>query len=158
MELSRLQLGGIFVIVVIACAAAGSISAWLVNARQSTPGSSFAAATTQPTTQPGTQPTSRPALMARGENITLTGKAICGTCFLDLGPYSQHFVVLEIKDPYRTFLLAENDKLDEIEAITGTCANGDYELTVTGDVLTVNGQNVLVVHSFTHQPINGEGS
>ena len=67
-----------------------------------------------------------------------------------MGPHSEHFVVLETKDPYRTFLMAENEKLGEIEAITGSCANGDYQLTVTGDVLTVNGQNILVVDSFTH--------
>ena len=158
MELSRLQLGGIFVTVVIACAAAGAISAWLVNTRQSTPESSLATATTQPTAAPDSQPTSRPSLMAPGEDITLTGKAICGTCFLDLGPHSQHFVVLETKDPYRTFLLAENDQRDEIEAITGSCANGDYEITARGEVLAVNGQNILVVHSFTHQPIDGGGS
>ncbi len=136
--------------VVVTCALAGFATAALLHGCQSTQ-----EATTRPTTQPAatapaTQPTTRPALMEAAENITVIGKAICGTCFLDMGPHSEHFVVLETKDPYRTFLLAENDQLDEIEAITGSCANGDYELTVTGDVLTVNDQNVLVVHSFTH--------
>ncbi len=41
--------------------------------------------------------------------------------------------------------------MTEIEAIIGSCAGGDIELTATGEVLIVNGQNVLLVQSFTHR-------
>ena len=111
-------------------------------------------ATTQPATTLPAGPTTRPALLEPAEGITLTGRAICGTCFLDMGPTTTHSVVLETEEPYRTFLLAQNERLAEIEAITGSCAAGDFELTATGDVLIVNGQNVLVVRSFTHRGLD----
>ena len=89
--------------------------------------------------------------MEPAEGVTLIGKALCGSCFLGIGPLSKHTVLLVTEQPYRTFHLAENNKLKEIEAITGSCAAGDIELTATGDVLIVNGENVLLVRSLSHR-------
>ncbi len=144
-------LAALFAAVIVVAAVAGVGTAWLLyGGPQRSP-----LATTAPTTQPATGalagPTTRPALLGPAEGVTLTGKAICGSCFLGIGPISRHPVVLETEQPYRTFLLAENDKVKEIETITGSCAAGDVELTATGDVLIVNGQNVLLVQSFTHR-------
>ena len=114
------------------------------------------AATTRPATTQPAGPTTRPALMDPAEGITLTGKALCGSCFLGIEPLSKHSVLLVTEQPYRTFHLAENDKLKEIEAITGSCAAGDIELTATGDVLIVNGENVLLVRSFSHRTFGAD--
>ena len=166
MEVTRTHVAAAFVVVIVACALAGGGAAWMVNGGwQTFVGSRRASdglATTRPalsaTTAPSTQPTTRPALLEPAEAVTLTGKAICGTCFLDMGPTSTHPVVLETKEPYRTFVLVENEKLKQIEAITGSCANGDYELRVTGDVLVVDGRNVVVVDSFTHRLLDAEAA
>ncbi len=166
MEVTRTHVAAAFGVVIVACALAGGGAAWMVNGGwQALVGSRRASdglATTRPalsaTTATSTQPTTRRALLEPAEAVTLTGKAICGTCFLDMGPTSTHPVVLETKEPYRTFVLVENETLKQIEAITGSCANGDYELTVTGDVLVVDGRNVLVVDSFTHRMVGSDAS
>ena len=143
--------------VVVVSSLVGVGAAWLLyhNAR-SAPALS-AGATTRPATAAATTrpagPTTRPAPMEPAQAVTLTGKAVCGSCFLGMGPMTRHPVVLETEQPYRTFLLAENDQLKKIEAITGSCAGGDIELTATGDVLMVNGQNVFLVRSFTHRAL-----
>lgn len=146
--------------VIVVSAVVGVGAAWLAYGRpQASPPVTTVATTqpTAPTTQPAralAEPTTRPALMEPAQGVTLTGKAICGSCFLGIGPFTRHPVVLETEQPYRTFLLAENDTLKEIEAITGSCAAGDFQLTATGDVLVVNGANVLHVRSFTHRALD----
>ena len=143
---------------------AGSVEeAWLVNERPQASPPATIAATTQPTAVPTTQPsiahagpTTRPALMEPVQGVTLTGLAICGNCFLDIGPLTRHPVVPETSQPYRTFLLAQNDRLEEVEAITESCGAGDIDPTTTGDVLVVNGQNVFVVRSFTHRALEAD--
>ncbi len=155
------QIAGVavlFAAVILFAAAAGVGAAWVAyGARQAAPAAAAAAASTQPPTTQPSGPTTRPQITEPAEGVTLTGKAICGSCFLNTGPVWQHHVVLETEEPYRTFLLAENERLEEIEAITGSCAAGDVELTAMGDVLVVNGQNVLVVRSFTHRAIGANG-
>lgn len=94
--------------------------------------------------------------MEPAQGDTLTGRANCGSCFLDIGPLTRYGVVVETSQPYRTFLLVQNHRLEEVEAITGSCAAGDIELTATGDVLIVNGQNVFVVRSFTHRALEAD--
>ncbi len=140
-------------VTVIAVAAVGGVSAaWLLYESSQRSPSATAAASTQPAIALA-GPTTRSALMEPAQGVTLTGKAICGSCFLGIGPFTRHPVVLATEQPYRTFLLAENDKLKEIEAMTGSCAAGDLELTATGNVLVVNGANVLQVRSFTHRAL-----
>ncbi len=141
-------------VAVIAVAAVGGVSAaWLLyESSQRSPSATIAASTQPATALAG--PTTRPALMEPTQSVTLTGKAICGSCFLGIGPFTRHPVVLATEQPYRTFLLAENDRLKEIEAMTGSCAAGDLQLTATGDVLIVNGANVLNVRFFTHRAMD----
>ncbi len=160
------QIAGLAVLfagVIFVSAVAGVGAAWLLYGRLQVLPPATTAAATQPTTVPSTQPsiteagpTTRPAIMDPAEGVTLTGKALCGSCFLGIGPLSKHSVVLVTEQPYRTFHLAENDNLKEIEAITGSCAAGDIELTATGDVLIVNGENVLLVQSFTHRVLDAD--
>ncbi len=150
------QIGGLaalFAGVALVASVVGVGSAWLLYGIGRSPPPDLAGAATQPATTQPQGPTTRPALMEPTQGVTLTGKAVCGSCFLGMGPMTRHPVVLETEQPYRTFLLAENDELKEIEAITGSCAGGDIELTATGDVLIVNGENVLAVHSFTHRAL-----
>ncbi len=158
MEVTRTQIAAAFIVVIVACALAGGGAAWMVNGGWRTlVGSrtvSDGLATTRPALAASTQPTTRPAVLAPAQAVTLTGKAICGTCFLDMGPTSTHPVVLETTEPYRTFVLADNEQLRQIEVITGSCANGDYEITVIGDVLLVAGRNVLVAESFSHRLVD----
>ena len=156
-------LAALFVAVVLVSAVAGVGAAWLVFARPQASPPASTAATTRPTTVASTQPfiaragpTTRPVLMEPAQGVTLTGRAICGSCFLGIGPLTHHPVVLETGEPYRTFLLARNDRLHEIEAITGSCAAGDIELIATGDVLIVSGQNIFVVRSFTHRALDAD--
>ena len=151
------QIAGLAVLlagVVVVASVIGVGAAWLLYRGQGAP-PILAAATTQPASTQAAEPSTRPAPMEPAQGVTLTGKAVCGTCFLDLGPVTRHPVVLETAQPYRTFLLATNDQLAQIEAITGSCAGGDIELTATGEVLLVNGQNVLLVRSFTHRELVG---
>ena len=151
------QIGGLaalFAGVVVVSSAIGVGTAWLLYRSGRSQPLTLAVATTQPASTRPAGPTTRPAPMAAAQGVTLTGKAVCGTCFLDLGPVTRHPVVLETATPYRTFLLATNDQLAQIEAITGSCAGGDIELTATGDVLLVNGRNVLIVRSFTHRELD----
>ena len=148
----------LFAVVIVVAAAAGVGVPWLLYGRPQTSPPALSASTTQPAVTRPAGPTTRPALLDPVENVTLTGKAICGTCFLDMGPTSTHPVVLETRQPYHTLVLAENDTLKDIEALTGSCANGDYELTVTGNVLVVDGRNVMVVDSFTHRMADSEAS
>ncbi len=148
----------LFAGVIVVAAVAGVGLSWLLLGRPQTSPPALTASTTQPAATQPAGPTTRPALLDPAESVTLTGKAICGTCFLKMGPTSTHPVVLETKQPYQTFVLAENDRLKEIEALTGSCANGDYELTVTGDVLVVVGRNVMVVDSFTHRTADSEAN
>ncbi len=138
----------------ILVAALGGIGvAWLVyGGRQASPSGTTVASTQPATTRPA-GPTTQPALLEPVEGVTLIGKAVCSSCSLNVGPPSEHWVVLVTEQPYRTYLLARNDKLEEIEAITGACAAGDIELTATGDVLIVGKQNVLAVESFTHRAL-----
>ena len=149
-------LAALFAGVTLVASVVGVGSAWLLYGigRSSPP--DLAGATTGPATTQPQGPTTRRALMEPAAGVTLTGKAVCGSCFLGMGSMSRHPVVLETEQPYRTFLLAENDELKEIEAITGSCAGGDIELTATGEVLIVNGQNVLLVRSFTHRALEPE--
>lgn len=145
--------GALFAVVIAVAAVGGVGAAWLLyESSQSSPSATTAAAT-QPALAPA-GPTTRPVLMEPAKGVTLTGRAICGSCYLGIGPFTRHPVVLETEQPYRTFLLAENDTLKEIEAITGACAAGDLQLTATGDVLVVNGANVLHVRSFTHRALD----
>ncbi len=146
----------LFAGVTLVASVVGVGSAWLLYGIGRSPPPDLAAAATQPATTQPAGPTTRPALMEPTQGVTLTGKAVCGSCFMGMGPMTRHPVVLEIERPYRTFLLAENDELKEIEAITGSCAGGDIELTATGDVLIVNGENVLAVHSFSHRALEPE--
>ncbi len=150
-------LAALFAGVALVASVVGVGSAWLLYGIRRSPPPDLAGATTRPaiaaaTTRPA-GPTTRPAPMEPAQAVTLTGKAVCGSYFLGMGPMTRHPVVLETEQPYRTFLLAENDELKEIEAITGSCAGGDIELTATGEVLIVNGQNVLLVRSFTHRAL-----
>ncbi len=151
---------GLFAGVIVLSAVGGVGVAWLLYGNSQASPTVVTSATTAPTTQPATTqaagPTTRPALMDPAESITLTGKALCGSCFLGIEPLSEHSVLLVTEQPYRTFHLAENDKLKEIEAITGSCAAGDIELTATGDVLIVNGENVLLVQSFSHRTFGAD--
>ncbi len=144
-------LAALFAGVALVASVVGVGSAWLLYGIGRSPPPDLAGATTQPATIQPAGPTTRSALREPSQGVTLTGKAVCGSCFLGMGPMTRHPVVLETEQPYRTFLLAENDELKEIEAITGSCAGGDIELTATGDVLIVSGENVLVVRSFTHR-------
>ena len=138
--------------VIVVAAVGGVGAAWLLYESSLRSPSATTAATTQPATALA-GPTTRSVLMEPDQGVTLTGRAICGSCFLGIGPFTRHPVVLETEQPYRTFLLAENDTLKEIEAITGSCAAGEIQLTATGDVLVVNGANVLHVRSFTHRAL-----
>ena len=144
-------LAALFAGVSMVSAVVGVGAAWLVHESRQSSSSATTAPSTQPATTSQAGPTTRPTLLETTAGVTLTGQAICGSCFLGIGPTSVHPVVLETDQPYRTFLLAENDKLKEIESITGSCAAGDIQLTATGDVFIVNGQNVLLVQSFAHR-------
>ncbi len=115
-------LAALFAGVSFVFAVLGVGAAWLLNESRQSVSSAATAPSTQPATTMPAGPTTRPALLEPAEGITLTGRAICGTCFLGMGPTTTHPVVLETEEPYRTFLLAQNDRLEEIEAVTGSCA------------------------------------
>ena len=86
-------------------------------------------------------------LLPEGQTVTLTGKAFCGACFWNVGE-APHNLVLRRNEPPEIVYLLENEKVQELEAITGACADGSLEVTATGTTTRYRNRNYLLVADF----------
>lgn len=86
-------------------------------------------------------------LLPEGQTVTLTGKAFCGACFWNVGE-GPHNLVLRREEPPEVVYLLANGKTQELEAITGACADGSVEVTATGTITRHRNRNYLLLADF----------
>lgn len=87
------------------------------------------------------------SLLAGADDVEVTGKAMCGFCYWGEGGASCNTVLKTASEPGIVFL-SPNEKVDEIEKITGTCAGGDIAIRARGIISRYNDHNYLFVRSF----------
>jgi hypothetical protein len=71
------------------------------------------------------------SLIPAADNVEVTGKAMCGFCYWSEGGKSCNVVLKTITELGVVFL-SPNEKVNEIEKITGKCANGKVEIKARG--------------------------
>ncbi len=86
-------------------------------------------------------------LLAAADDAEVSGIAKCGFCYWHEGGASCNTVLQTPGDPGIVFLLP-NEKRDEMEKLTGTCAGGNYQVTARGTVTQYAGHNYLLVKNF----------
>jgi hypothetical protein len=87
------------------------------------------------------------SLLAPGDDVEVSGKAMCGFCYWGVGGTSCNVVLKTASEPGIVFL-SPNAKVNEIEKITGKCANGKVEIRARGMLSQYDGHNYLFVRSF----------
>lgn len=87
------------------------------------------------------------ALLPSGENVEVSGSAMCGYCTWKAGEPPDNIVLQTSTEPGIVFVLP-NEKRAEIEKLTGRCAGGDYYITARGTVTQYDGHNYLLVRNF----------
>jgi hypothetical protein len=87
------------------------------------------------------------SLLATADDVEVTGKAMCGYCYWGVGGASCNVVLKTPSEPGIIFL-SPNEKLNEIEKITGKCPEGSVEIRARGFVSRYNDHNYLFVRSF----------
>lgn len=87
------------------------------------------------------------SLLPAGENIEVSGSAMCGYCTWRVGEPPDNLVLQMSSEPGIVFVVG-NEKRTEIEKLTTTCAGGDYWVTARGTVTQYNGHNYLLVKNF----------
>ncbi len=90
------------------------------------------------------------ALLPAGENVEVSGSAMCGYCTWRAGEPPDNIVLQMNTEPGVVFVLP-NEKRTEIEKLTGRCAGGDYYITARGTVTQYDGHNYLLVQNFDAQ-------
>ena len=86
------------------------------------------------------------ALLASTDEAEVRGKAFCAYCFYNVGN-NCHTLLKTESEPGVVFL-ARNEKLAELDKITGVCAGGKIEVSARGLVSQYQDQNYLLVRSF----------
>ncbi len=86
-------------------------------------------------------------LLPAGENVEVSGSAMCGYCTWKAGEPRDNIVLQTSTEPGIVFVLP-NEKRGEIEKLTGRCAGGDYWVTARGTVTQYDGHNYLLVKNF----------
>ena len=86
------------------------------------------------------------ALIASTDEAEIRGKAFCAYCFYNVGN-TCHTLLKTESEPGVVFL-ARNEKLAELDKITGVCAGGKIEVSARGLVSQYQDQNYLLVRSF----------
>ncbi len=87
------------------------------------------------------------ALMAEGDDVQVSGSAMCGYCTWKAGEPPDNLVLQMDREPGIVFVVG-NAKRAEIEKLAGTCAGGDYYITARGTMSQYNGHNYLLVKNF----------
>ncbi|MFQ5719786.1 MAG: hypothetical protein ACE5IK_09570 [Acidobacteriota bacterium] len=155
MEVTRKQIALAFALVAAASIVSGASLAWYTvhwAHRHSPPVATRPAATgssTSTQTRPVSSPQTRPSIMEPAREATIVGRAVCSSCSLGIGPPDEHHVYLVAENPYRVFEVLANAQLDELVAITGACAAGNYEVTATGEIRVSQGRNAIMLAAFS---------
>jgi|SRR5215813_2293462 len=87
------------------------------------------------------------SLIPAEDDVEITGNAMCGFCYWGEGGKSCN-VVLRTKAEPGVVFLSPNAKVNDIEKITGKCANGKVEIKARGIISQYDGHNYLFVRSF----------
>jgi hypothetical protein len=87
------------------------------------------------------------ALLPAGDNVEVSGSAMCGYCTWEAGEPPDNIVLQMSTEPGIVFVLP-NEKRAEIEKLTGACAGGDYYITARGEMTQYHGHNYLLVKNF----------
>lgn len=86
-------------------------------------------------------------LLLASDAAEVNGSAICGFCHWREGGSWCNTVLQMSTEPGIVFLLP-NEKRNEIDMLTGTCAAGDYYITARGTVTQSGGHNYMLVKNF----------
>lgn len=86
-------------------------------------------------------------LLQAGDNVEVSGSAMCGYCTWKAGEPPDNIVLQTSAEPGIVFVLP-NEKRTEIEKFTNRCAGGDYWITARGTVTQYDGHNYLLVKNF----------
>lgn len=87
------------------------------------------------------------ALLPAGDNVEISGSAMCGYCTWKVGEAPDNIVLQTSTEPGIVFVLP-NEKRAEIEKFTNRCAGGEYWITARGTVTQYDGHNYLLVKNF----------
>ena len=87
------------------------------------------------------------ALLPAGDNVEVSGSAMCGYCTWKAGEAPDNIVLQMSTEPGIVFVLP-NEKRAEIERFTNRCAGGDYWITARGTVTQYDGHNYMLVKNF----------
>ena len=87
------------------------------------------------------------SLLPAGDDVEVRGKALCGYCSWKAGEASHNVVLKTEAEPGLVFL-SPNEKLAEIDALTGKCADGTIEIRARGAVSRYSDRNYMLVRSF----------
>ena len=87
------------------------------------------------------------SLIPAEDDVEITGNAMCGFCYWGEGGKSCN-VVLRTKAEPGVVFLSPNAKVNDIEKITGKCANDKVEIKARGIISQYDGHNYLFVRSF----------
>lgn len=86
-------------------------------------------------------------LLPAGDNIEVSGSAMCGWCTWGVGVAPDNIVLQMSEAPGIVFLMP-NEKLSEMEKLTHKCAGGNYWITARGTMTQYEGHNYLLVKNF----------
>ena len=95
--------------------------------------------------------------VVENESLEFTAEVFCANCFYGIGDPQRHSIVFISKDHPKMVIPLPNTKLAELEKITGSCADGSFEVTVKGTGSRYNDKNYVTISSFTRRRIK-EGS
>jgi len=87
------------------------------------------------------------SLLPSGDDVEVSGKAMCGSCYWGVGGTSCN-VVLKTASAQGIVFLSPNEKVNEIEKITGKCAGGKVEIRARGMLSQYDSHNYLFVRNF----------
>jgi hypothetical protein len=87
------------------------------------------------------------SLIPAADDVEVVGKAMCGFCYWGEGGKSCNVVLKTVAEPGVVFL-SPNENVNEIEKITGKCANGKVGIKARGIISQYDGHNYLFVRSF----------
>jgi hypothetical protein len=93
------------------------------------------------------------SLIPTADDVEVSGKAMCGFCYWGEGGKSCNVVLKTAAEPGVVFL-SPNEKVNEIEKITGKCADGKVEIKARGIISQYDGHNYLFVRSFEKVAVN----
>ncbi len=93
------------------------------------------------------------SLLPSGDDVEVSGKAMCGFCYWGVGGTSCNVVLKTASAPGIVFL-SPNAKVNEIEKITGKCAGGKVEIRARGMLSQYDGHNYLFVRNFEEVAAN----